>query len=733
MVNGIKYGQEAIDFYYALSKEKQNQFKETYKSADLAFISYVVLRSKLITTDLSNLEKWMDKALYWSHFDHKRGGNLLMYAEVRNYISTYYNYKNEIDSALYYCDLVLDTLRQNDFHIDLFTNIVASKTNALLQADRYDEAIELYYELYNKGKEVKHKGTILFSIVAIGACHAALHQDEEAIRWYRKVVHLQHWEDSVQQQNAATLISSCAKYYEYTNNTDSAIYFLEKSLSYIKASGRKHTLFNAYISLAKKYLIKQDSLKSNENFEAALALNAPLIQGKKTLSNLENLLKYLEEAKKYPTIITYAQDMYSLATQLDVPKERAFAIESIVQAYIGLDKIDSVAKYLALKDTLNEQYYQMTQDSAIIEAQTKFKTAEKERQIVLLNEQNRLISQNRNLFIGLFGLAILLLALAAWFFLKERKLSRELKVLNHTQNKLFSVLGHDLRNPFNVLMSISKRMGTKTALGGDPTIPSAFDTIYNSSQKTYYLFNDLLDWGKSQTGKLQKEAQHLNLNEVINESKSVTDSLRKEKNIRLNLELDYNGVFADKSMLQTVFRNLLTNAFKFTPEGGSVTVSSKLNDNQIHIEIKDNGIGMSNAQKDESFSNNNKGLGLLLCKEFVEANQGTIGIKSQSKKGTTVWIKLPKGNVIVTKKKGTDSKMVNTEIVLSPKALELLTPYMDQLEALSVYYTSELKKITKILHTHQEESLSKWTKALELAIENSNEEVFKQLINNAKK
>ena len=230
----------------------------------------------------------------------------------------------------------------------------------------------------------------------------------------------------------------------------------------------------------------------------------------------------------------------------------------------------------------------------------------------------------------------------------------KLHELNVTKDKFFSIIAHDLRNPFSALIGFSKIMVTEFENFEKEQIKDFVQSVYESSENTYNLLENLLEWAKTQTGKIQWKPEAFGLQEVTRSAIEILNRNAYNKNIRLQNEIETDtAVLADRNMLHTVIRNLISNAIKFTPEGGDVTIRSKRYNGTIETRISDTGIGIEEKdiiklfRIDVHFSRSGTanepgtGLGLILCKEFIEKNNGKIWVESEVGKGTSFIFTLP--------------------------------------------------------------------------------------------
>jgi PAS domain S-box-containing protein len=232
------------------------------------------------------------------------------------------------------------------------------------------------------------------------------------------------------------------------------------------------------------------------------------------------------------------------------------------------------------------------------------------------------------------------------------KLSGELKVQNDNKNKFFSIVSHDLINPIAGIIGFSELLKE-----GSEDLPpdkiKSFATIINKSANfTLALLHDLLEWSRVQIGNIEPELENFILSDLLSHNIAGISSLGSSKNIVLIADFPENlSVFADKKMVSTITRNLMSNAIKFTPKGGTITISSRemmINDKKmIETTIADTGIGMNEEKVRNLFKIEHNyrsagtdkeagtGLGLVLCNEFIEKNNGTIKVISKENVGSS--------------------------------------------------------------------------------------------------
>ncbi len=229
-----------------------------------------------------------------------------------------------------------------------------------------------------------------------------------------------------------------------------------------------------------------------------------------------------------------------------------------------------------------------------------------------------------------------------------------LKEINNSKDIFMSILAHDLRSPFNSLLGFSNLLLKNLHRYDSQTIENQLTIINKTAQNTFNLLEDLLLWSKSQSGRLPFDPQTIELKIV---AQYVIQQLIKQaenKKIKINcLEIENIELIADLFMLKTIFRNLITNAIKFTPENGIINVVATKNTDNVLVTVSDNGIGISPENQAKLWvitqqfitkgtaDESGTGLGLLLCKEFVEKHKGKIRVESQVGKGSDFKFTIP--------------------------------------------------------------------------------------------
>ncbi len=239
----------------------------------------------------------------------------------------------------------------------------------------------------------------------------------------------------------------------------------------------------------------------------------------------------------------------------------------------------------------------------------------------------------------------------------KRKLAEEeLKSANATKDKFFSIISHDIRNPFGTITGLSELILTRLKKGEYGKVAEMAGLINETALHGEKLLTNLLDWSKSQRGKLSFMPVNFRLSDISSEVTALLQNNASQKNINLINSINPDTfIYGDKNMIKTVLRNLISNAIKFTKKGGSVTLKSETDEKEVTVSIIDTGVGIEKKDYRNLFklesnfhtagTNNEQGtgLGLILCREFIEKNGGLINVESEVNKGSHFYFTVPTG------------------------------------------------------------------------------------------
>lgn len=337
----------------------------------------------------------------------------------------------------------------------------------------------------------------------------------------------------------------------------------------------------------------------------------------------------------------------------------------ISQCHAGLKNHQLSYQYLEKSVKLKEENYGENQRIQLAEIEADEKVQQKQKEISAKETENKIQQslleaeqkQNKKL-LGLFCLSIVLLGVVIYNYYRKNKLSLALitekgivqqqadalQILNQTKDRLFSVLGHDLRSPVAELKDVLYIWRNQSIDFAEKQ--SLLDSVYQRVNNLQIVLDNLLEWSLVQMNRTFHKSQLIDLDII---SKNVIEQLQysaKQKGVNLITKLSPTSIYADEQKTTIIIRNILNNAIKFTPSGGAVKIENTVTDGKVILTVHDTGVGMSPEQLDCLFKQptpqtgtmgeKGVGLGLEVCNELMQSQNGKILIESQEGRGTTV-------------------------------------------------------------------------------------------------
>ncbi|MFA8341903.1 MAG: tetratricopeptide repeat protein [Rhodothermaceae bacterium] len=607
-----------------------------------------------VLTDKLRKDSRFDEALFYG----KQALDLAKNIDDETGISKAYNFiglihrdRAEYDTACHYLHFALDAaLRTNEKDQIAHTYRNIGTVDMLL--GNLEMAMVNFINSIKMFEEIDDKSGYAYSALNVGRLLLMENDPDEAIEYFRRVI-------AIREQANDTF--GLSRVYQYMAEA----YTLKK----------KYTLAERYLYETEKMLKRADSvnpalyaatkiqmgeiLRQQKQYEKAADVyleSIPMLINSNDKNNLTHAYLHLAD-------IYIAQKKFRLAKQnLDSGLELAKKINlrntlmEIYKSYSAYFNERSNSKnsllyfksYAALKDSLynEESHRQIEELKARYEMQKTIEENKNLRLQISYKERN-------NVYLAVI---IVLVIFVLVFTLRSYRIkaisNRKLEELVQTKDRFFSIISHDLRNPFGTVMNYTSMLRDDYDKLSENEKKEIVTMLDNSSAKIYELLNNLLNWARSQKGELVIKKEKFLLKQVFSDIFSLVENNIKSKKIDLAIYIDETiNLFADKNTVVSVLQNLISNAIKFTPENGKIKVTAKRENGKAKIEISDTGIGIEERNQQKLFSIDSNlhrsgtngepgsGLGLILCKEFVEKNNGEISVTSEVGKGTTFILK----------------------------------------------------------------------------------------------
>ena len=446
--------------------------------------------------------------------------------------------------------------------------------------------------------------------------------------------------------------NSIASIYSAMDMLDSAMYYYQKAIDICQEKGLIAELANSYYNISQTYF-SIDTTKALRYLYKAVALA-------KKHSETQLMPMYRVFVDYYQNVnidsaVFYSEQLYDLAMRFEHSFYQKYATNHAVELYhqLGNDSLESKFLRIQVKQLRASNYEELYKEQLKFEGQ---KWAQERKQFQIENENQKMISNFKTFIVGLVLIFVVLL-LIAWIKLRKttKKLqssNKELQELIRNKDLTYSIVAHDLRGPVGASLSLIKLMDEDYM--DAETFNGVIPTIRKSMQGTYNLLENLLSWAQLNKKEINLKIEQFDIREAVNEVQRILEESAEVKNIEINNLIEMRQIVtADRNTILTVLRNLISNAIKFTNNAGKISIKSLIENNQIVVSVEDNGRGMDEEILNKLFSekhiltnpgtDNEKGsgLGLKLCKEFVEMNKGKIWVESTDGKGSIFSFSLP--------------------------------------------------------------------------------------------
>jgi signal transduction histidine kinase len=515
----------------------------------------------------------------------------------------------------------------------------------------------------------------------IGFVHDALKNKDLAEEYYEKAHVLYLKENDI--MGLAMTLNNLGTIYSSNKNSSKAIEYYTKSLDYAKQLNDNESLSTATNNIGMIYVEMNQIEKGIKYYFESQEYSIKLFDKTNYTNTFNNIAAAYLKADNLQTAEYYVNKALPFAKKLTDISYIQESYQILAKIYSKKGQYSKAFEYQGMQLAYNDSLYTQQKTSSIAEMQTRFETEAKEKEIQLLKKDNEIsaleVERHKSLQNYLILFAILFLLLAIVIFISQRVIKnnnlllsqknkeleqtnekltlseKNLMALNATKDKFFSIIAHDLKNPFNALLGFSELLEKNYDTYTKAEIKEYINVIYESSQSLFKLLDNLLQWSRTQTGSITYTPEAFELLPIVKQEISYLQLNAEKKKIAIKVLVDETiAVFADKNIIATVIRNLVNNAIKFTNTNGRVEIWAREVKNEIEISVTDTGIGIDFNDLDKLFqlssSLSNKGtaneegtgLGLLLCKEFIERNGGRIWAKSNKGKGSSFYFTLPK-------------------------------------------------------------------------------------------
>ncbi len=570
-------------------------------------------------------------------------------ATLYNYVGVIYqDYKFRIPEALSYYDKGLPLSLKVKDSIE-----IAYVYNNLGDAFYKIGNVPLAYEYGKKSldmfQRLKNARGIAYSYINLGEVNRINEKYDSAMFYFRKAIALrQTFNDSI---GIASANLELAQTLFRMNRIDSAMYYFKISLAKHRQIRNKNYMAYSMQGMGDVFLLRKEYDSADLYYRKALALCRDRNNPTGEITSQIGIARVLaHEGKEKEGARILEEALYNA--------RRSEIIPNILKVYKAKGEFFNQLKAYK-RSSENYQNYIHTYDSlfSVLQYQTLSEIRDRFQMTEKLNNINEDLRTRQRDQIYSIVIILLLIVFAVVLFLRNRiivRLSGELMQSNQAKDKIFSVISHDLISPFNVLMGTSELLLDDLKDGDLYGAKAKGLLMQRTAEESYRLISNLLNWARTQRKNIKIRKEVMDMGEVMEEVSSTLSNQANLKNIRVEVRApEPVKVEADRNLIRIVLINLLNNALKFTPVEGRIEMSLVKQGAQAKVSVKDNGLGISSERlallftdqnlESQPGTNNEKGtgLGLLLCKEFIEMHGSEIHVASNVGEGTEFWFFLP--------------------------------------------------------------------------------------------
>lgn len=535
------------------------------------------------------------------------------------------------------------------------------------------KALESFYWALELPNKMGNQARVSKILNSIGLVYFHDKQYDKAIEVFNESLELK---ETLRDQNGmAMVLNNLGLVYDQLKDYTRSIYYYQRSIKLKMELGQENKLDTSYLNIGLIYG-KQDSIeKSLEYLKQSLAIseaNGNTRNQAKCYGIIGSVYHKMGDAEN---AIPYLLKSIEIARMIDALDILKFAYGLVARCYADANDFESAYKYhIEFKD-LNDSLFNQSKSKEIAEIQSKYELARHKEEITL---QKAKIEKKRILNIALALIAGLFLIMALIFFNGRKKLRKANSVLNNknkviedkqkvientnfklkeqkaeliginrSKDKLFSIIGHDLRGPIGLLDSVLDTIYYKDFELEQKDIDKLLKSLHISAKSAMILLENILFWANSQKGTLLVNPSKCDLYEIAHETIHLHSHFSTHKDITINVNIE-PGIYVwfDPDMLRLIFRNLISNAIKFSYKGGKIEIWSKDGRSEVEIAISDQGVGIGIDQMRKIFKMNEtistrgtsnesgSGIGLSLCSEFVRKNNGRLWAESVVRKNS---------------------------------------------------------------------------------------------------
>ncbi|RLD60920.1 MAG: hypothetical protein DRJ05_03665 [Bacteroidetes bacterium] len=563
----------------------------------------------------------------------------------------------------------------------------------LVYSAEYNRSLDLFIKVIKRGEHSHDTAILIKANRLLGFNYRYLKKYNKSLNYFNaSFIYAKAYNDTIAMISA---INEEANVYFYLDDFEKSKRLHLDALELAKGVNYSHGINFVSNDLA---LLYTELGKYNEALEYFLLVHnyGKQINNNRyicaTAINIANVYLKLE---KYDSVQFYYEIAEKIAINDNLRDTKLDVFRGLNDLYYVKGDYKNAYKYQEKHFGIRDTIFNLEKEKQIADISTKYEAGKKEKENKVLKQQNVIqeleLEKGKSRFIftiliaGIIVVFIISIALILYRsnlqkkrtndelknknkqitlqknqlietlkFLSKRE--KELEEANITKDKFFSIIAHDIKNPFTSILGFSNMLRDDFDNLSLAEQKKYAGIISESSENLYKLLDNLLQWSRAQTNRIEFHPEKFDLSILLENNVALYKNAALKKKIEIIPDFKSGvNIFADKSMADVVIRNLLSNAIKFTKLNGRIKISAIENIDKVKIGIIDNGVGIEKSKIKKLFRIDSKvksegtdneqgtGLGLIICKEFVERNGGKIWVESKKNMGSSFFFSLPKG------------------------------------------------------------------------------------------
>lgn len=541
-------------------------------------------------------------------------------------------------------------------------------TNIYLYFSEYHKALDYALKAKELSEELGYQSGLASALVSIARIHRNLKEYEKALSNYEQALEIS--EALGNNRYVARILSNIATVYWDLNQYRKALDFYSRGLEMLRKMGSEmeiaqvmHNMACVYYDIGKYTLALQYDKES-------LAFSEKMGNKGQIAFALGSIGRDYAKLKKYKRSLEYLSQSLQLAVQLERRDIIKALYDEYVKVYVSMGDYKNGLHYHKKFKEISDEILNEDRNRRIAHLEVVYEVEKKEKENQLLKKNNHIqkleLDRQKLLrnFLALISVLVVMIAVVTYnrYLIRKkaeqvlRVSEQKLKKMNAAKDRLFTIIAHDLGSPLNSLLLSAGHLKRHYRSLAEQDLQDFIHNIYKQTRDMSDLLENLLQWAMLQIGKIEQNSETVDIRLLSEETVEQIKYTAQKKKIRLTSHIVENTTaWVDKHMVKAVLRNLLSNAVKYSYAGGEVKISSKDSGDRIEITVSDDGVGMNREKAVHLFTeeihessrgtSNEKGtgLGLMLCKEFVEKNGGKIRVESRPGQGSRFKFTIPKG------------------------------------------------------------------------------------------